>query len=60
MAKDKNRGKNINDNKGLVSEWDKLISGWEEKLSIAKVNKNTQEIESSKRMIEYYKKKRSE
>lgn len=51
MAKDKSNGKQ--------SEIDKTIASWEEKLSIAKINKNNQEIASIERMLDFYRKKKA-
>ena len=52
MAKEKNSN-------GKVSEIDKIISTWEEKLSIAEVNKNKQEAESIRRVLDYWRKKKA-
>lgn len=50
MAKEKSNGK--------ISEIDKTIAGLEEKLSIAEVNKNKQEIAALERLINYWKSKK--
>ena len=43
--------KGKNQNKSKLSDADKLIAEWEEKLSIAEVNKNKQEILSIKKVF---------
>ncbi len=45
--------------KGKEGELDKIISSWEEKLSIAEVNKNKQEAESIRRVLDYWRKKKA-
>ena len=50
MAKEKSNGK--------IGEIDKIISGLEEKLSVAEVNKNKQEAAALKRLIDYWKTKK--
>lgn len=52
MSKGKNKGG------GKVGDLDKIISEWEEKLSVAKVNKNHTEASSIQRMIDFYKRKK--
>ena len=52
MSKDKNK------KPAKISEIDQKIAEWEEKLSLAEINKNKQEIAALKRMIDFYKKKR--
>lgn len=54
MAKDKNTSS------GKISDFDKRISDWEEKMSVAVIDKNPQAIASAKRMIEYWKRKKAE
>lgn len=54
MAKGKKK------NGGKVSDVNKIISEWEEKLSVAEINKNPVEAESIKRMLAFYKKKRDQ
>lgn len=48
MAKDKSKNKKTDG---------KILAEWEEKLSIAILNKNNKEIESIKRLIAFYKKR---
>ena len=50
--------KGKNQNKSKLSDADKLIAEWEEKLSIAEVNKNKQEILSIKKVLDFYKRKK--
>lgn len=50
MAKEKSNGK--------ISEIDKTIAGLEEKISVAEVNKNKQEVAALTRLLDYWKSKK--